>query len=189
MMPDLPDFMAQTTEDCSSKDNILAVFSNLDADLRSLAPCSPTISTDPDVMFVSPPTSPLMLLLNQISKEEPVSPDSTSTIKAIHIDPAVEISSAANVQFLADDGNEDQHELPPAYSFPTDCSPLLSRLNQFKYCAKTANSVPSRQHCSDSFVSEPTAIIRPRIISRLRYVLKPEFNSWQIIFGTTNGKN
>ena len=168
IMPDLPDSMPEITEDCSSNDDILAVFSNLDADLRSLAPCSPTISTDPDVMFISPPTSPLMLLPNQISNEEPVSPDSTSAIEAIDIDPAVEASSTAGVQLIADDTNEYQQELPPAYSFPTDCSPLLSRPNQFKHRAKTANSVHSHQHHNDSFASKPTAIVRPRINSLLR---------------------
>ena len=181
MMPDLPDSMAETTEDCSSNDYILAVFSNLDADSRSLAPCSPTISTDPDVIFISPPTSPLMFLPNQISNEEPVSPDSISTMEASDNDPAVEVSTSG-VQFIADDTNEYQHELPPAYSSPTDCSPLLSPTNQFQHRAKTANSVHSHQHRNDSPASKPTAINRPRINSLLRYGLKPEFNSWETIF-------
>ena len=181
-MPDLPDSVAETTKDCSSNDDILAVFSNLDADLRSLAPCNPAISTDLDVMFISPLTSPLMLPPNQISNEEPVSPDSTSTIEASDNDPAVEDSSTAGVQFIADDTIECQHELPPAYSIPTDCSPHLSRPNQFKHRAKTANSVHSHQYHNDSLAPKPTAIIRPRINSRLRYGLKPEFNSWEIIF-------
>ena len=174
--------MAETTKDCSSNDDILAVFSNLDADLRSVAPCNPAISTDPDVMFISPPTSLLMLLPNQISNEEPVSPDSISTIEAIDIDPAIEASSTAGVQLIADDNNEYQQELPPADSFPTDCSPHLSRPNQFKHRAKTANSVHSHQHHNDSLASKPTAIVRPRINSLLRYGLKSEFNSWEIIF-------
>ena len=187
-MPDLPDSVAETIKDCSSYDDILAVFSNLDADLRSLAPCNPAISTDLDVMFTSPPTSPLMLLPNQISNEEPVSPDSTSTIEAIDIDPAVEASSTAGLQLIADDTNEYQQELPPADSFPTDCSPLLWRPNQFKDRAKTANSVHSHQHHNNSLASKPTAIIRPRINSRLRYGLKPEFNSWEIIFWDSQRK-
>ena len=151
-------------------------------DLQSLAPCSPVESTDSEVMFTSPPTSPLLLLPNQTSKDEPVSPGPTSTIEASDNDTAVETSSTANVQFLADEGNEGQHELQPAYSFPTDCSPLLLRRNQFEHRAKTANSVHGRQYCSDSFASKPTAIIRLWIHFRLRYVLKPEFNSWEIIF-------
>jgi len=182
MITDLPDSMAETTEDCSSNDDFLAVFSNLDADLRSLASCNPAVSTDPEVIFISPPNSPLTHLPNQVSNDEPLSPDSTSTIEACDNDPTSEVSSTAGVQFLADDSNEDQHELPPAYSFPTDCSPLLSRPNHFKHCAETDNSVHSRQHRNDSFASKPTAIIRPRINSRLRYGLKPEFNSWEIIF-------
>ena len=181
-MSDLPDSMEEITEDCSSNDDILAVFSNLDADLQSLGPCSPVVSTDSEVIFISPPTSPLILLPNQISNDEPVSPDSTSTIEASDNDPAVEASSTAGVQFIADDTNEYQHELPPAYSFPTDGSPILSRPNQFKHRAKTANSVHSHQHHNDSFASKPTAIVRPRINSLLRYGLKPEFNSWEIIF-------
>ena len=181
-MPDLPDSIAEITENCSSNDDILVVISNLDADLQSLGACSPVVSTDSEVMFISPPTSPLMLLPNQISNDEPVSPDSTSTIEVSDNDPAVEASSTAGVQFIADDTNEYQHELPPASSFPTDCSPLLSRPSHFKHRAGTANSVHSRQHCNDSFASKPTAIIRPRIDSRHRYVLKPEINSWEIVF-------
>ena len=177
IMPDLADSMAEINEDFSSNDDILAVFSNIDADLRSLAPCNPAVSTDPEVIFISPPNSPLMLHPNQISNDEPVSPDSTSTIEASDNDPAVEDSSTAGVQFIADDNIEYQRELPPAYSFPTDCSPHLSRPNQFKHRAKTANSVHRHQHDSDSFASKPTAIIRPRMNSRLRCGLKPEFNS------------
>ena len=125
--------MMETTEDCSSHDNIFAIFSNLNSDLRHLDPSSPdelvrpssaAVSTDSEVMFISPPTSPLMLLPNQISNDEPVSPDSTSTIEASDSDPAVEASPTAGVQF-ADGTNEYQHELPPAYSFPTDCTPFF----------------------------------------------------------------
>ena len=180
-MPDLADSMAEITEDCSSNDDILAVLSNIDADLRSLAPCNPAVSTDPEVIFISPPTSPVTHLPNQVSNDEEVSPDSTSTIEASNNDPAVEASSTAGVQSIADDTNEYQHELPPAYSFPTDCSPLLSRPNQLNHRAKTANSAHGDQHHNDSFASKPTAIIRPRINSLLRYGLKPEFNSWEII--------
>ena len=64
MMPDPPDVMAATTEDCSSNDNIFAIFSNLDANLRSLGPLSadklvrlfsPAVSTDPEILVISPP--------------------------------------------------------------------------------------------------------------------------------------
>ena len=164
--------MAETTEDCFFQVYILAVFWNLDADSGSLAPCSPAVSTDTEVMFISPPTSPLTHLLNQVSNDEPVSPDSTSTLEASDNDAAVEASSTGGVQFLADDSNEDQHELPPAYSFPTNCSPILSHRNQFKHCAETANSVESLQYRNDFLASKPTAIIRPRINSRLRFGLK-----------------
>ena len=141
--------MAETTEDCSSADDTLAVFSNVDADLRSLAPCSPAVSTDPEVIFISPPTSPLTHPPNQGWNDEPVSPDSTSTLEASDNDASVEASSTASVQFFADDGNEDQHKLPHSYSFPTDCS--LSRPNQLKHYAETPNSVHSRQHRNDFF--------------------------------------
>ena len=183
--------MTETTEDCSSHDNLFAIFSNLNSDLRHLDPSSPdelvrpssaAVSTDSEVMFISPPTSPLMLLPNQMSNDEPASPDSTSTIEAGDNDPAVEVSSTAGVQMIADDTNEYQQELPPTYSFATDCSPLLSRPNQFKRRAETVNSVHSTQHRKDSSASKPTAIIRPRINSLLRYGLKPEFNTWEIIF-------
>ena len=174
--------MAEITENCSSNDDILAVLSNLDVDLQSLGPCSPVVSTDSEVMFISPPTSPLMLLPNQTSNDEPVSPDSTSTIEASDNDTAVAAASTAGVQFIADDTNEYKHELPPAYSLPTHRSPLLSRPNQFKHRARTANSVHSQQNHNDFLASKPTAIIRPRINSLLRYGLKPEFNSWEIIF-------
>ena len=173
--------MAETTEVCSSNDDILAFFSNLDAGLRSSAPCNPAVPTDPEVIFISPPTSPVTHLANQVSDDEPVSPDSTSTIEASDNDPAVEASSTAGVQFFADGTNEYHNELPPAYSFPTNCSPLPSRPNQFKHRAKTSNSVHNHQHHDDSLASKPTAIIRPLINYLLRYGLKPEFNSWEII--------
>ena len=162
MMPDLLDSMAENTEDCSSHDDILAVFSNLDADLQSLAACCPVVSTDPEVIFNSPTISPLTHLPIKVSNDEPVSPVSTSTIEASDNHHPVEASPTACVHFRADDSNEDQHELPTA------CSPLLSRPNQLKHCAETANSVHSPQHRSDSFASKPTAIIRPRINSRTR---------------------
>ena len=181
MMPDLPDSMAETTEVCSSNDDILAFFSNLDADLRSLAPWNPAVPTDPEMIFISPTTSPVTHLANQVSDDEPVSPDSTSIIEVSDNDPSVEASSTAGVQFIADDTNEYRHELPPACSFPTDYSPLLSPPNQFKHRAKTAISVHTHQHHNDSLASKPTAIIRPRISSLLRYGLKPEFNSWETI--------
>ena len=174
--------MAEITEDCSFNDDILAVLSNLDADLRSLAPCNPAISTDPEVIFISPPASLKTHLANQVSDDEPVSPDSTSTIQASDNDPAVEASSTAGVQLIADDTNEYQQELPPTYSFPIDCRPLLSRPNQFKRRTETVISVHSTQHRKDSSASKPTAIIRPRINSLPRYGLKPEFNTWEIIF-------
>ena len=81
--------MAEITEDCSSNDDILAVFSNIDADLQSLALCNPAVFTDPEVIFISPPTSPVTHLPNQVSDNEPVSPDSASTIEASKNDPAV----------------------------------------------------------------------------------------------------
>ena len=167
MMPDLPDSLAEITGDCSSAEETLAVFSNLDADLRSLAPCSPAVSTDPEVIFISTPTSPLTPPPNQGWNDEPVSPDSTSTLEASDNDASVEASSTASVQFFTDDGNEDQHKLPHSYSFPTDCS--LSRPNQFKHYAETPISVHSRQHRNDFFASKPTAIVQPRIKSCLLY--------------------
>ena len=182
LMPDLPESMAEPTEDCFSNDYILAVFSNLDADSLPLAPSNPDVSTDPDVIFISPPISPLTHLPNQISNDKAVSPGSTSTTETSDSDSAVEASSAVGVQFMVDDTNEYQDERPPAYSFPTDCSPLLLRPNQFKLRAKTANSVYCHQHHNDSLASKPTAIIRPRINSLLRSGLKPEFNLWAIIF-------
>ena len=181
MMPELPDSMAETTKDCSS-DDTLAVFSNQDAGLRSWAPCSRAVSTDSEVIFISPPTSPLKHLPNQASNDDQVSPDSTPTIEAGDNDPAVEASSTTDAPFLADDSNEDQHEPSPASSFPTDCRPLLLRPNQFKHGSETAHSVHSCQHRNDFFATKPTASIRPQINSRLRYGLKPEFNSWEIIF-------
>ena len=167
VMPGLPDSTAETAEDNSSNDDIFAVFSSIDGDLRSLAPCSTAVSTDPEVIFISPPTSPLTHPPHQVSNDEPVSPDSTSTLEASENDPAVEASSTADVEFLADDGKEDDHKLPPSYSFPTDCSPLLSRCTQFKHRAETANSVHSYQHRIDSLVSKLTAIIEHRSIPKI----------------------
>ena len=183
--------MAATTKDCSSHDNIFAIFSNLDSDSQPLGPSSPdepvrpsspAVSTDPEVMFISPPSSPLTHLPNQASNAEPGSPDSTSTLEVSDNDPAVEVSSTADVLFLAEGSNEDQHELPPTYSFSADCSPVLSHPNQFKHHTETANLVNSRQNRREQVAPKPTAIIRPRIKSRPRYSLKPKFDSWEIVF-------
>ena len=180
--------MAETIDDCFSNDNTLAVFSYLDADLRLLAPRNPAVSTNPDVVFIPPPISPVTHPPNQVSDDEPVSPDSTSTIEASDNYLAVEASSTAGVQLFADGTNEYQHELSPAHSFPSDCSPLPSRPNQFKPRAETVNSVHSHQHHNDSLPSKPTANIRPRINSLLCYGLKPEFNSWEIILWDNHRK-
>ena len=83
---------------------------------------------------------------------------------------------------MADNSKEQQHEPPPAYSFPTDSSSVLSRPNQFKHRAETANLVNNRKHRREYSDPKPTAIIRPRINSRLRHGLKPEFDSWETIF-------
>ena len=123
-MPDLPDAKIENTEDCSSNDDILAVVSSLDADLRFLAPRIHVLSIDPEVLFISPPTFLLTYLPNQALKDEQFSTDSTSIIEASDNVPAVEVPLTACVQFLADDSNEDQYELPTAYSIPFDCSPL-----------------------------------------------------------------
>ena len=181
--------MAQITEDCSSNDDILAVFSNLDADLQSLGPCSPVVSTDAEVIFISPPTSPLMLHPNQISNDEPVSPDSTSTVEASDNDPAVETSSTAGVQSIADDTNEYQHELPPACSFPTDCSPVLRapislstspRLLVQSIAANIAAILllPNRQQSSDHGSIPDFAMSK-----------NPSSTHGKLSFGTTSGKN
>ena len=174
--------MAETTEVCSPNDDIVAIFSNLDADLPSLGPFSSAVSFDPEVIFLSLPNSPTPYTSSPGSIDEQESPDSTSTIGASANNPTVEVPPTVGVQLLSDNSNEDQHEPPPAYSFPTDDSPVLSRPNQFKHRAETANSVNSR-HRREHFTSKPTAIIRPRIKSRLRYRLKPEFDAWGIIFG------
>ena len=185
MMLDLPNSMTETTEDCSSHDNIFALFSNPDSDLRPLGPSSPdelvrpsspAVSTDPEVMFISSPSFPLTHLPNQVSNDESVSPDSTSTIEASDNDPAVEVSSTTGVQSSANDNIEDQHGPPPTYSFSTYCTPVLSHPNEFKHRTETANLVNSRQNRREQVAPKPTAIIRPRINSRPRYSLRPDFD-------------
>ena len=183
--------MAETTQDCSSADNIFAIFSNLDADLLLLDPSSPdklvrpsrpAVPTDPEVIIISPPNSPVTYLSNPASTGGQHSPDSTSTLEASENDIIIDIPPPADIELLANNSNEEQHELPTAYPLPTDSSPVLSRPNQFKHRTETANLVNSRQHRIEQFASKPTAIIRPRINSRLRYGLKPEIDSWKIIF-------
>ena len=185
MIPDPPDSLAATTEDCSSNDNIFALFSNLDVDLRSLGPLSPdklvrfsspAVSTDPELEVILPPNSLATYLPNSVSTNEQYSPDPTSTIEASDKDTTVEVPTA-DIELLADNSNEEQHEPPTACSFPTDSSPVLSRPNQFKHRAETANLVNSRKHRREYFASKPTAIIGPRINSRLRYCLKQEFDT------------
>ena len=181
-MPDLPDSMEETTEICSSNDNIFAIFTSIDADLPSLGPFSPAVSIDPEVVNISPPKFPPLYLSKPGSTDEQYSPESTSTIKASDNDLTVEAPSTAGAQFRADNNNQDQHEPPPAYSFSIDGSRVLLRPNQFKHRVETANLVKSRKESREHFASRPTAINRPRINSRLRYSLKPEFDSWETVF-------
>ena len=189
--------MAETTADCSPHDNVFAIFSNLDADLRPLGPSSPdklvipsspAVSTDPEIIVISPPKSPVTYLSNPDSTDGQYSPDSTSTNEASDNDITVEVPPTSDVQLLADNSNESQHEPPPAYSLPTDISPVISRPNQFQHRVQTANLVKSRQHRREHFAAKPTAIIRPRINSRLRYSLQPKFDSWEIIFSDNQRK-
>ena len=182
MMPDLPDAMAATTEDCSSHDNLFAIFSNLDTDLRSLGPSSPAVSNDPEIIVISPPNSPVTYVPNLESTDKQASPYSTSTIEATDNDLAVEDPPTEDIQFVADNSNEDQHELPPAYPLSTGSSPVLLRPNQCRHRVETANLVRSSKHRREYFASKQKTIIRPRINSRLRYGLKPEVDSWEIIF-------
>ena len=181
-MPDLPDSIAETTEDCSSNDNIFAIFTNIDADSRSLCPSSPAVSIDPEVVIPSLPKSPPPYLSNPASTDEQYSAEPTSTIEASDIDLTVEAPSTAGAQFIADNNNQDQHEPAPAHSFPTDGSPVLLRPIYYKHRVETANLFNSHQDGREHFPSKPTAIIRPQINSRLRYSLKPEFDSCEIIF-------
>ena len=187
MMPDIPNSMTKTTEGCSSHDNIFAIFSNLDSDSQPFGPSrpdelarpsSPAVSTDPEVTFTSPPSSPLTHLPNQASTAEPGSPDSTSTIEARDDDQQwkfrqLRVHHFPQMTILRP---------PPTYSFPADCRPVLSRPNQFKHRTETANSFSSRQNRREQVTPKPTAIIRPRINSRPRYSLKPKFDSWEIVF-------
>ena len=87
-MPDLPDSMAESTEDCSYNDDILALFSTIDTDLRSLGPSSPALSTDREVTILPPPISQIYFTnLGSIDKQD--SFEFTSTNKASHNDPTV----------------------------------------------------------------------------------------------------
>ena len=115
-MPDPADSMAETTEDCSLHGHIVAIFSNLDADLRSLGPASPVVTTDPETTVISPPDS-AAYLPNLAPTDEQYSPDFISTIELIDNDLAVEVPPTAGVHLPADNSNEDQYEPPPTYSF------------------------------------------------------------------------
>ena len=81
MIPGQPESIAEPSEGCSSNDNTLALLSSRDAALRSLSSSSPNLSTDPEVIFLSPPTSPIYLT-NRASIDEQDSFDLTSTIEA-----------------------------------------------------------------------------------------------------------
>ena len=89
-MPDPPDSMAETTEDSSSNDSILAIFSNLDADLWPLGPSSPAVSTDPETIFSRSNSHETPLPLS-VSTYEQYSHDSTATIEANDNDITVEV--------------------------------------------------------------------------------------------------
>ena len=135
-MPDPPDSMAETTEDCSSNDNTLAIFSNLDAYLQSLGRSSRAVSTNPEKISISPPNSQFShTVLSQPGLNWRT--NFTPTIGARDELPTVEIPSTASVQLLANNINEDHHKFPLAYPFSTDGSPLLPGHNQLKHCGGT----------------------------------------------------
>ena len=81
MMPNPSESMAETTKDCFSNDDILANFSNLDADLQSLGPSRPALYTSLEEIILSPPKSPIYPT-NPASIDEQDSFDSTSTVEA-----------------------------------------------------------------------------------------------------------
>ena len=81
-MPNLPDSMAENTKNCFSSDDVLAIFSNIDADLQSLGPSCPALSSGPEVIILSAPKSPIYLT-NPASIDEQDSFDSTSAIEDI----------------------------------------------------------------------------------------------------------
>ena len=81
MMTDRPDSMEETTEGCPSNDDILANYSNIDADLQSLGPSGPAFFSDPEILFLSPPNSPISFT-NPASIDEHASFGSTPTIEA-----------------------------------------------------------------------------------------------------------
>ena len=153
-----------------------------------MRPPGPAVSTDPEMIVIPPPNFPVTYLSIPASTDGQHSPDSTSTLEASENDIVIDIPPPADIELLANNSNEEQHELLTAYPLPTDSSPVLSRPNQFRHRTEPANLVNSRQHHRKQFASEPTAIIRPRINSRLRYGLKPEFDSGKVIFWDTQQK-
>ena len=111
-MPDLPDFVAEMTEEISLSNQNPFIFSNQDAKTRFFIPSSSAAYTIPEVIILSPPNSPPTLYLpNQTSSGKQVSPDSPFTCHASYNDPAVELSTTASVQSLADNIFEDQRKL------------------------------------------------------------------------------
>ena len=164
--------MAETTEDCFFQVYILAVFSNLDADSGSLAPCSPAVSTDPEVMFISPPTSPLTHLLNQVSNDEPVSPDSTSTLEASDTTPQLKLH-----QLEACNSSQTRvMRINTSFDPPIPFQPIVAPFSRTALSFNTAPRLLIQSKATNTatilLASKPTAIIRPRINSRLRYGLK-----------------
>ena len=135
-VPDLPDSMINTNKGRSNHDDTHSILSNLDTVLRYFTSSRPAVSTIPEVLYLSPPTSPALFPLNRASPDEHPNPDVTSTVKPTNDAPTDENPSTEGFQIPAANSNENKRKLPSAYFSPNDCRLLLLLPNQFKVALK-----------------------------------------------------
>ena len=79
---DLPDFVAESTEEPSLSNDNPFIISSQNADTRTFIPSSSAASTIPKVIIQPPPNYPAMYLPDLASTDKEVNPGSISTIVA-----------------------------------------------------------------------------------------------------------
>ena len=125
-MPDIPNFMAEITEDRSLSHDTPFSFSNQDADTRTFIPSNSAASIFPEAIIPSTPTSPTTYVPNPASTYKQVVSVFTSTNEASDNDPTVIFPPMAGIQILAENNFENQRKHHPAGASQLDDSPLPS---------------------------------------------------------------
>ena len=139
--------------------------------------------SNPVVTFLSPIFCPSKVPFN------PASPDETPASLLQYVSnpttiiPGDTTSLSTGLQFSIPRPENDQStatELPPFSSLLSDVGPLLSRPSHLKF--QPDQSALGRQHRREYYTNRARRTKRPRFNQHLKYSLKPEFSTREIVF-------